>query len=452
MNNIVCQPILLFFQKFFLAVYISFLGMLYLYVFNKGGSLMFGQKVIFKPRIFFLISLAVFTCAFIVNSAINISSLPDRINVLEGEQFNLELAVGLRAEKEPVAEVAAVNSTPLSDVNEGWDVTVSLFGVPVRTLTVDVIRDMEVVPWGTAAGVRFQTDGVLVLGTGSVTSKDGTVERPSDGILKPGDILLEVNGISLENKEQLIETVEGAKPGEKINLKVKRENETFFKAIKPAVSRDDGKNKLGAWVRDGTQGIGTVTYFDPETKVFGALGHGITDVDTRRLMPVRTGVLMETSITNVRKAVKGSPGELIGETNASNIIGEITHNSRAGLFGNITSAAATLPTERMGIALQNSVREGPATIRAGVNGNEVRDFDIFIERVNRNSADESKGMVIRITDRDLIAATNGIVQGMSGSPIIQDGRLIGAVTHVFVQNPHRGYGIFIENMLRMAGR
>jgi len=401
---------------------------------------------IFKPKLFFAISAIIFVCAFMVSTAINISRIPQQINVMEGEQFMLPLATGLRAEKEPIATVSAIGSEPLNEP-DGWDVTVSLLGVPLRTLTVDVIRDMEVVPWGASAGVRFQTKGVLVLATGAVTQTNGTTSRPSDGILKMGDILLEVNGTPLENKGQLIEAVEGAKPGEKVNFKVQRENETLFKAIKPVVSRDDGKNKIGVWVRDGTQGIGTITYFNPETMAFGALGHGIADVDTRQLMPVRSGVLMETSITNVRKAAQGRPGELIGTSNPSNIIGEITQNSRVGLFGTITSTTG-LPSETMGIALQNSVREGPAVIRAGVNGNEVRDFDIFIERVNRNSSDESKGMVIRITDRDLIAATNGIVQGMSGSPIIQDGRLIGAVTHVFVQNPHRGYGIFIENMLR----
>ena len=390
---------------------------------------MFVKKTVLKPMAFFIISLIVFACAFVVSTAININNLPARINVLEGEQFSLELATGLRAEKDHIAEVAAVGSVPMNEA-DGWDVTVSLFGVPVRTVAIDVIRDMEVVPWGASAAVRFQTDGVLVLGTGAVTLKDGATARPSDSVLKMGDVLLEVNGVALENKEQLIETIESTEPGEKINFKIRRENETLFKAVKPVISRDDGQNKIGIWVRDGTQGIGTITYVNPETNTFGALGHGINDVDTRRLMPVRTGVLMETNITNVRKAVKGSPGELIGETNFNNVIGEITHNSRVGLFGSVTPTAQ-LPSERMGIALQNNVREGPAIIRAGVNGNEVRDFDVFIERVNRNSADESKGMVVRITDRDLIAATNGIVQGMSGSPIIQDGRLIGAITHVW---------------------
>jgi len=404
---------------------------------------MFGKKGAFKPSTFFIISLVVFACAFVASTAININNLPARINLLEGEQFNLELTAGLRAEADFVAEVAAVGSVPMND--DGWDVTVSLFGLPVRTVAVDVINNMEVVPWGASAAVRFQTDGVLVLGTGTVTKADGTTTRPSDGILKMGDILLEVNGIALENKEHLIQEIENTAVGTKINFKVQRDNETFFKAVQPVISRDDGQNKIGVWVRDGTQGIGTITYVNPTTGEFGALGHGINDVDTRRLMPVRSGILMETNITNVRKAVKGSPGELIGEANPSSIIGEITHNSRVGLFGNITTES--LPTERIGIALQSSVREGPATILAGVNGNDVRAFDIFIERVNRNSADESKGMVVRITDRDLIAATNGIVQGMSGSPIIQDGRLIGAITHVFVQNPHRGYGIFIEHML-----
>jgi stage IV sporulation protein B len=174
------------------------------------------------------------------------------------------------------------------------------------------------------------------------------------------------------------------------------------------------------------------------------------DVDTKKLMSVKSGVLTESSIHTVRKGKKGNPGELIGEIRHNRIIGEIKTNSRLGLFGKINSDALPngAPSDRMLIATQQTVREGPAKIRSNVSGQEVREYDIFIEAVNRNSADESKGMVIRITDGELISATNGIVQGMSGSPIIQDGRLIGAVTHVFVQNPQRGYGIFIENMLR----
>jgi len=374
-----------------------------------------------------------------------------------GDEVQLNLPAGMRADFNNAAEVSATDTEPLnlngadsSFIASSTNVNVSILGFPFRTMTLEMLHDREVIPWGQTVGIRFQTAGVLVLGTGTVPQTDGTNARPSDGILKPGDILLEVDGKPLDNKEHLIELIEAAPPGAKLSLTFRREEEIMHKAISPAISRENGRNKLGVWVRDGTQGIGTITYFDPETLIFGALGHGITDVDTRQLMPVKQGVLMEANILGARKGRKGSAGELIGDLNPSTVIGYVSHNNRLGVFGTVTQND-TLPTERMGIALQGDVREGPAIIRTSVNGNNVRDFDIFIERVNRNSADESKGMVIRITDHDLIAATNGIVQGMSGSPIIQNNRLVGAITHVFVQNPHRGYGIFIENMLRVNG-
>jgi len=394
-------------------------------------------KSFFKPHVFLLISAITFVSAFCLSTAINLNNLPNTIKLFVGDEFNLNLPAGLNASINNTAEVSATDTEPLhfnSSADSGFvasssEVTVSVLGFPFRTLTLEMLHDREVIPWGQTAGIRFQTAGVLVLGTGIVTQHDGSNARPSDGILKPGDVLLEVDGKPLSSKEHLINLVEAVKPGEKLSITLRRENEVLNKAVRPAVSRDDGNNKIGVWVRDGTQGIGTITYFDPETLAFGALGHGITDVDTRKLMPVREGILMEANIMGVRKGKKGNAGELIGDLNPSRVIGEISHNNRLGVFGTVTPSTA-LPTERMSIALQNDVREGPAIIRAGVNGNEVRDFDIFIERVNRNSSDASKGMVIRITDHDLIAATNGIVQGMSGSPIIQNNRLVGAITHV----------------------
>jgi stage IV sporulation protein B len=251
----------------------------------------------------------------------------------------------------------------------------------------------------------------------------------------------------MKNKEALTQAVVETQ-GE-LNLVVRRDGEDALVTINPRVSAKEQVNKLGVWVRDSTKGIGTITYYDPATQVFGALGHGIMDVDTKRLMSVKDGIIMSNKVTSVKKGVRGTPGELEGAVEKEQILGRITTNSPCGIYGLMNpESISKLPKETMKAAATNLIREGPATIRTNVASSEIREYDIYIENVNRYTADETKGMVIRITDAELLKLTGGIVQGMSGSPIIQDGRLIGAVTHVFVQDPTKGYGIFIENMMK----
>ena len=342
---------------------------------------------------------------------------------------------------------SSINTIP-NEADDDTDVALSWFSLPFQKMqanAVDIDWNTELVPLGIAAGVTFRTDGVLVLGTGGVTNKDGQQRHPASA-LRAGDIIVALNGNRLESKDELIKLVEAAEADKPLHLTINRDGATREEAITPAVSADD-IIKIGVWVRDGTQGIGTVTYYNPDTMTFGALGHGIMDVDTKKLMTVRGGQLMESKIIAIQKGKKGGPGELVGEIAKDQVIGRITANTPLGLYGYVTDAAK-LPAERMRIARQSEIHEGPAKIRATVSGKETAEYDVYIESVNRFSTDEAKGMVVRITDRNLIAKTNGIVQGMSGSPITQDGKVVGAVTHVFVQNPHKGYGIFIENMLR----
>jgi len=320
--------------------------------------------------------------------------------------------------------------------------TLNAFGFPVKEVTLDVLPTMEVIPCGITVGVRINTNGVMVLGTGAVRDMYGRLHNPSDGILRPGDLILSANGQSLTNKEDLILAI--AESDDILTLQVKRDNETLEAVITPI--RAASGNMIGSWVRDSTQGIGTITYFNPETNTFGALGHGIMDVDTKRLMSVRSGYIISARITAIKKGMRGTPGELVGVIEPQNVLGQIRTNSPYGIYGVMEHSPVS--SEPMPVAKQDQIVEGPATIRTNVIDNQVRDFEIYIESVNRFSVDDTKGMVIRITDRELLSATNGIVQGMSGSPIMQNGRIIGAVTHVFVQDPTKGYGIFIENMIR----
>ncbi len=403
-----------------------------------------------------------FTAAlgFASYGAVRVICFPNSVAVIEGQ--GLRLPGNLPVSASTVIEALPVTQTGDTPVTEnilptsgemaleaGADaqIELSFFGVPLKRVSLDVIKDTEVIPCGVTVGVWMKTDGVMVLGCGNVTSADGKSVSPCDGKLQPGDVILDLNGIKIENKRQLLETID-VSTGD-ITISIRRNNQPESVTVTPVISADDGKRKLGIWVRESTKGIGTLTYYNPATKQFGALGHGIMDVDTKKLMSVRTGEILESSIVAVKRGKKGAPGELVGNINEKSVIGEIVANTPRGLYGSIQNAEV-LPKEAVKIALQGEVHEGPAIMISNVNGNEIKRYDVYIENVFRYSQDESKGMIIRVTDPELLTKTNGIVQGMSGSPILQDGKIIGAITHVFVQNPTKGYGIFIENMLKQG--
>jgi stage IV sporulation protein B len=404
----------------------------------------------------FSISLAMFYFLF------SIVNFPNHIQLSEKTLHNLKFNSPFSAKIESdTIGALKVNSKPVEgdisvDLNGSLTIqsedpgtaqmTLSAFGLPIKRVQLDILPEIEIVPCGLTVGVRINTDGVLVLGTGKVESEDGSSYNPCEGKLISGDLILNANGEYLSNKNDLQKAV--ADSTTPIELTVKRDNELITTTVSPAKSAEDQKNKLGVWVRDATQGIGTITYFNPQTRVFGALGHGILDVDTKKLMTVKDGSIMEANITDVKKGGKGEPGELVGVLQSKSVLGDIKVNTPYGIYGFIDiSGMGKITHEKMSIGLQDQVHEGPATIYSDVD-DEIKEYDVFIESVNRFSNDETKGMVIRITDPSLLRKTNGIVQGMSGSPIMQDGKIIGAVTHVFVRDPTKGYGIFIENMLK----
>ncbi len=390
---------------------------------------------------------------------------PTEIYLKQGEEHIFKLNVPIQANvlsedkvvlninNEPVSENININLAQEFSVkseNSGMlDVELKLFGmIPLKTLKVDILSDMQIVPCGNTIGVRINTDGVMVLGTGFVNCDDGNSYEPSKGIVKSGDLILEINEKILNNKEELIQEIEKSN-GNEINLKIKREEEIIQTSIQPVKSSDDKLYKIGLWVRDSTQGIGTITYYNPKSGSFGALGHGILDIDTGQIMSVRDGEISASEITSVKKGKKGSPGELIGNIIGEKSFGKVKINTPYGIYGIMNKTLdKSLPTQAMTIGLQQEVHEGKAKILSNILNNEIKEYEIYIQSVNKFSNDDSKGMVIKITDPLLLEHTNGIVQGMSGSPIIQDDKIIGAVTHVFVQEPTKGYGIFIENMIK----
>lgn len=307
-------------------------------------------------------------------------------------------------------------------------------------------EEKMLIPGGSVIGVTLESNGILVLGTGNVTGQDRHIYSPADQILKEGDIILKADGVELNDKEALLNAVKNS--SDDVSLTVSRDDEVINVDVTPVECIEDGSKKIGVWVRDSTQGIGTLTYIDPEDLSFGALGHGVYDADTGDLMALKSGSVVGSTLTGIRKSEKGVPGELTGMLNKSVIYGSVNGNTECGIYGKVSSdAVSMLYTDPIPVAAMDEIQTGEAVILCSLDGKEVKEYKIMIEGINEDASDADKGLVIRITDQELKNAAGGIVQGMSGSPIIQDGKLIGAVTHVFVREPTKGYGIFAASML-----
>lgn len=334
-----------------------------------------------------------------------------------------------------------------TDTQADTQIRCSFLGiVPIKNVEVCIKDPIQVYPGGEQVGIYMKTQGVLVVGTGKVTGSDGMSWEPARNVLQSGDYIVKVNGRNIATKKELTEAVEQCQ-GEELVLTINRDESYTDLKLSPVLTEGQ-EYRLGIWVRDDTQGIGTLTYVDEEGN-FGALGHGISDVDTGTLLELKNGRLYHASILSLVKGLKGAPGELSGviRYRKEELLGIIEKNTRCGIFGTLNENGTEYETgELVETAYKQDVHTGKAVIRCAVAG-ELKDYEIEIEKVEAGGGNVNKNMVLHITDPKLLELTGGILQGMSGSPILQDGKLIGAVTHVFVKDPTRGYGIFIENML-----
>lgn len=414
-------------------------------------------KNIFNKRtICFLILFFVFIVSFIP-IFLEIIFLPKEINLIVGNQHTFNFNVPVVATATSTNSDLNINndnsgnsfknSISIQSNQEGeHSMKLSIMGLPIANVKLNVLPNTSLVPIGKTIGVKINTNGVIVLGIGSVKGKDEKNHEPSRNILKAGDVILKANSQKIENKESIIKIIEESSNSE-IIFEIERNGVAQEVKITP-VTGEDGKSKIGIWVRDSTQGIGTLTYYNPVNNHFGALGHGIVDVDTKEIISVKDGNIILSEIIDVKKGEKGSAGELVGSIKNESILGDIYLNTEFGIYGKITDTGSFNNLQAIPIGLKDEVKIGKASILCNISGYEVKEYEIEIENINKYNSETSKSMVIRITDKELLNATNGIVQGMSGSPIIQNGKIIGAVTHVFLQEPEKGYGIFIENMLK----
>ena len=303
-----------------------------------------------------------------------------------------------------------------------------------------------VIPGGMPVGIYMKTKGVMVLDTQKMKGADGVEHEPALHIVKAGDYIMGFDGKKIHTKNELVEAVSSFKK-QKAMLDIRRDGENIQVKMN-TISCEDGSKKLGIWVRDNAQGLGTVTYLDAESH-FGALGHGIHDVDTGGLLDISDGTLYQTSIKEIQKGTSGSPGGMEGIIvyNNYNVLGKIRKNTEAGIFGTIDRVDILFANQTpVQIAKKEEVQKGPAVIRCAVDG-EIKEYDIKICQVNLWAGEVNKSMTIEVTNQELLEETGGIIQGMSGSPILQNGKLVGAVTHVFINNPTKGYGIFAESMI-----
>ncbi|WP_238455573.1 SpoIVB peptidase [Desulfolucanica intricata] len=389
---------------------------------------------------------------------------PLELNLLLPKQVLNNLEINIHSKdfgKMHLKGNAAVNtvmnqSSPVFSTPGEFKMEFKLFGlIPLRQMVVNVVPPINVVPGGQSIGVLLHSQGVIVVGKSSIVDSRGKKSNPAEdaGIIV-GDIIQKINGKPVKTDSQMRDQIESlGKKGQKIVLEIKRQKHVFKTTIKPIYCQETKRYRIGLFIRDSAAGVGTLTFYEPKSKKYGALGHVITDIDTAQEIDLADGKIIGASIEDIRPGKKGQPGEKIGIFKGdSELIGNITQNTQFGIFGHLQKKINNpIYNKTLPIALSGQVHEGSAQILTVLDGNKIESFDIKIEQVTPQSRPEGKGLVIKVTDKRLLEKTGGIVQGMSGSPIIQNNKFVGAVTHVFVNDPTKGFGVLAEWMLMEAG-
>ncbi|MEI5908137.1 SpoIVB peptidase [Bacillus spongiae] len=389
------------------------------------------------------------------NSFSNVLAIPKKIVIMEGDEISVSKPYNIDAvTASSTLQVADRKSTlAMKGMNTGnEEVMLELAGFPIKKVNVEVIKDFKVIPGGQSIGVKLNTVGVLVVGH-HLVEKDGKKQSPGEEAgIEVGDLITEIEGEKVEKLEDVATAMKKAETRGAVEVILLRESEEVKTNLTP-VKGEDGNFKLGLYIRDSAAGIGTMTFYDPVSKKYGALGHVISDMDTKKPIVVEDGQIVRSTVTSIEKGTNGEPGEKLARFSKDRkVIGDINRNSPFGIFGKLNQDINNgLLSKPMPIALSHQVKEGKAQILTVVEGDEVELYDIEIISTIPQKFPATKGMVIKITDPKLLEKTGGIVQGMSGSPIIQEGKVIGAVTHVFVNDPTSGYGVHIEWMLSEAG-
>ena len=381
----------------------------------------------------------------------SIISIPENIVVFEGDNLNLKIATGLSLSSNNQKTVLTATNISKQKINaEGVDrLNLNLFGgIKVKNVNVSVIPKTTVIPLGTAIGMKLYTKGVLVVGMSQISTVDNEKIKPYENSgIEQGDTILEINNKEVSNTNELIEEVNNSN-GKPIKIKYSKNNETLETSITPAKSKNE--YKIGLWVRDAAAGVGTLTFYEPSTNSFMALGHGISDIDTEKIFEISNGELITANIVSIKKGLKGEPGEIKGTIDSGNKIGEISKNTNFGVYGSVTNKShlGIESSNEMEVATRSEIKEGNAQIICQLDNDGKKKYDIKIEKIYTMNNEDNKSMLIKVTDEELLNKTGGIIQGMSGAPIIQNGKFVGAVTNVLVNDPTQGYAIFADMMIK----
>ena len=384
-----------------------------------------------------------------------INAIPNEIVVFEGEKIYVPTIFGININTQENAQsIETASNTGEKIINKVGKATleVNLFdNFFVKNIDVDVLPKTTVIPVGKVAGVKLYTSGVLVVGMSEIEGIDNKKYKPYENSgIEEGDTIIKIDEKEIFSTDDLINTVNNSK-GKGLEIKYLHDGETMQCSITPAQTSSD-EYKLGLWVRDSAAGVGTVTFYEPSTKTFGALGHGITDIDTEELISISSGEFVTTKILKVIKGESGNPGKIQGTVENQKNIGSINKNTKFGIYGKVENIS-NLNLDRskeMEVALREEIKEGKATIMCSLDNEKVEEYEIEIQKIYKNNNYDNKSMLIKITDERLLEKTGGIIQGMSGSPIIQNNKLIGAVTNVLVNDPTSGYGIFADLMIKQS--
>ena len=382
----------------------------------------------------------------------SIESIPENIVIFEGERLNLKIITGLSLDNSSDYQTQLTSSNINNEkINKAGssNLQLSLFGnIKIKNVNIDVIPKTKVIPIGSSIGMKLYTKGVLVVGMSQIDTDDNQKEKPYENSgIEQGDTIIEVNNNEIGNTDELIQEVNKSN-GNTISIKYVRNNKTMETSITPVKSENE--YKLGLWVRDAAAGVGTLTFYEPSTNMFMSLGHGITDIDTEQIVEIANGELVTANIISINKGEKGKPGEIRGTIDNGYEIGSIYKNTNFGVYGSLKNKN-NIPidtSKEMEVATREEIKEGEAKILCQLDNSGPKEYKIEIEKIYSSNNEDNKSMLIKITDESLIDKTGGIIQGMSGAPIMQNGKFIGAITNVLVNDPTQGYAIFGDLMIK----
>lgn len=384
----------------------------------------------------------------------NIDKIPDEIVLFQNENYEINYLKGIDIEGENISaresflnKIAKVKSNLVGNNK----LTLSAFGgIMKKDISVSVLPATSVKVGGDTIGIRLYSKGVLVIGESPVQGTDGNWYEPYlSSNIERGDKIMKINNIPVETIKELVTAVNMSESNEVV-IEYEKDGNTLIETMATVKCFDDGMKRLGLWVRDGAMGVGTLTFYDDKNEVYGALGHGISDYDLKELIDVDTGTLNIASVMEINKGTKNSPGEIKGLLNEKVEIGTIEKNNSNGIYGTFSGDNSYFRgRQEVLVASKNEIKLGDAKVVCTVDEDNIpKEYDIEIVKIADNPNVSSKGMIIKVTDDGLLEKTGGIIQGMSGSPILQDGKLIGAVTHVYLSDPTKGYAIFAETMIK----